>query len=67
MIDKFIASYAQAPKQLILDFDATEDEIHGKQEEKHYNGYYRHNCFLLWAWLKTRGYKAYLDHHAKVT
>lgn len=46
MIDKFISSYEQAPKQLILDFDATDDEIHGNQEERFYNGYYRHDCFL---------------------
>ena len=46
MVDKFISSYEQAPKQLILDFDATDDEVHGNQEEKFYNGYYRHDCFL---------------------
>lgn len=46
MIDKFIESYKVAPKELILDFDATDDEIHGYQEGKHYHGYYRHNCFL---------------------
>jgi hypothetical protein len=46
MIDKFIASYKMTPKQLILDFDATDDEIHGEQEGKFYHGYYGHNCFL---------------------
>lgn len=46
IIDKFIASYKTAPKQLILDFDATDDEIHGKQEGKFYHGYYGHDCFL---------------------
>jgi hypothetical protein len=46
MIDKFILSHKTAPKQLILDFDATDDEIHGNQEGKFYHGYYRHNCFL---------------------
>lgn len=46
MIDKFIESHKIAPKQLILDFDATDDEIHGNQEGKFYHGYYRHNCFL---------------------
>ena len=42
MIDKFIASYKTAPKRLILDFGATDDEVHGK----FYHGYYGHNCFL---------------------
>lgn len=46
MIDSFIACYKTPPKQLILDFDATDDEIHGDQEGKFYHGYYRHYCFL---------------------
>ena len=46
MIDSFIASHNKPPKQLILDFDATDDEIHGNQEGKFYHGYYRHYCFL---------------------
>lgn len=46
MVDKFIESYTETPKQLILDFDATDDEIHGHQEGRHYHGYYRHHCFL---------------------
>lgn len=46
MLDKFIKSHKIVPKQLILDFDATDDEIHGQQEGKFYHGYYGHNCFL---------------------
>jgi hypothetical protein len=46
MLDKFIASYQEAPKELILDFDATDYEVHGNQEGKFYHGYYRHYCFL---------------------
>jgi hypothetical protein len=46
MIEQFIASYKTAPKQLILDFDATDDEVHGNQEGKFFHGYYRHYCFL---------------------
>lgn len=46
MIGKFIESYNSAPQQLTLDFDATDDEIHGHQEGKFYHGYYGHNCFL---------------------
>ncbi|UCM93044.1 MAG: IS1380 family transposase [Rickettsia endosymbiont of Cimex lectularius] len=46
MLDKFIASYKTVPSSLILDFDATDDEIHGNQEGKFYHGYYRHNCFF---------------------
>ena len=32
MIGKFIESYNSAMQQSILDFDATDDEIHGHQE-----------------------------------
>ncbi len=46
MIDKFVESHKTVPKQLTLDFDATDDEIYGNQEGKFYHGYYRHNCFL---------------------
>lgn len=46
IIDRFIASYRKAPKQLILDFDATDDRVHGNQEGRFYHGYYRHYCFL---------------------
>jgi hypothetical protein len=31
---------------LILDFDATDDRVHGNQEGRHYHGYYGDWCFL---------------------
>jgi hypothetical protein len=46
IIDKFIASYATPPKELILDFDATDTLIHGQQQERFFHGYYDHYCFL---------------------
>jgi hypothetical protein len=46
MIDQFIASYECAPKRLILDFDATDDRVHGNQEGRFYHGYYNDYCFL---------------------
>ncbi len=46
MVDKFIESYKTAPKEIILDFDPTDDQIHGNQEGKAYHGYYQHDCFL---------------------
>jgi hypothetical protein len=46
LINQFVASYAQAPKQLVLDFDATDDRVHGNQEYKFFHGYYDHYCFL---------------------
>ena len=46
MVEQFISSFKTPPKELILDFDATDTQIHGDQEEGHYNGYYKHECFL---------------------
>lgn len=46
MVDQFISSFQQAPEELILDFDATDDRVHGKQEGRAFHGYYREWCFL---------------------
>ena len=45
-IDQFMQSFDTPPKELILDFDATDDQVHGDQEGKYYHGYYKHHCFL---------------------
>jgi len=45
-VDTFIASFKRPPKRLILDFDATDDAVHGKQEGRFFHGYYDHYCFL---------------------
>ncbi|SFJ16622.1 IS1380 family transposase, partial [Nitrosomonas sp. Nm34] len=46
MIERFMASFEQAPKELILDFGATDDVVHGKQEGRFFHGYHDHYCFL---------------------
>jgi hypothetical protein len=46
LVDQFIASRAQPPEHLILDFDATDDPVHGRQEGRFFHGYYDHYCFL---------------------
>lgn len=46
LLDKFIASYKEAPTEIILDFDATDSTIYGEQEGRFFNGYYRDYCFL---------------------
>ena len=45
-VEQFIASFKEAPKELILDFDATDDRVHGKQEGRFFHGYYGNFCFL---------------------
>jgi len=46
MVNVFIDSFDEAPKELVLDFDATDDLVHGNQAGKFFNGYYRNYCFL---------------------
>ena len=46
LMDNFIASFREAPTELILDFDATDDRVHGNQEGRHFHGYYGDWCFL---------------------
>ena len=46
LVETFIASFETPPEELILDFDATDDAVHGKQEGRFFHGYYDHYCFL---------------------
>lgn len=46
IVDQFIASFTQAPTELVLDFDATDDRVHGQQEKRFFHGYYGDYCFL---------------------
>lgn len=45
-VEQFIASHATPPAELVLDLDATDDPLHGKQEGAFFHGYYGHYCFL---------------------
>lgn len=50
------------PREIILDLDATDDPLHGRQEGRFFHGYYYHYCYLplyifagdhlLWAQLR---------------
>jgi len=46
MVETFIKSFKKPPKELILDFDATDDRVHGEQEGRFFHGYYDEYCFL---------------------
>jgi hypothetical protein len=60
--DTFLRTTAKPAKLLILDFDATDDPLHGKQEGRFFHGYYDCYCYLplyvfcgthlLWAQLR---------------
>lgn len=46
LVEQFIASLAEPPQELILDFDATDDPMHGQQNERHFSAYYNRYSFL---------------------
>jgi hypothetical protein len=46
LVESFIRSYETPPEELILDFDATDDAVHGNQENRFFHGYYDSYCFL---------------------
>ena len=45
-VDVFLDAFKQAPKRIVLDFDATDDPVHGDQEGKFFHGYYGCYCYL---------------------
>jgi hypothetical protein len=46
LICLFIETAPKPQGPLILDFDATDDPIHGEQEGRFFHGYYGHYCYL---------------------
>jgi hypothetical protein len=46
LVEQFIASFKTAPKELVLDFDATDNPLHGQQEGRFFHGYYDAYCYL---------------------
>ena len=42
----FVDAHAAAPAQITLDLDATDDPLHGHQEERFFHGYYDNYCYL---------------------
>jgi hypothetical protein len=46
LTDFFIEAHPTPPKQIILDFDATDDPIHGDQLGRFFQGYYKEYCYM---------------------
>ena len=46
LVDQWLNSYASEPDEIVLDFDATDDPIHGQQQGRFFHGYYRSYCYL---------------------
>ena len=46
VVDVFLEAHKRVPKQIILDLDATDDPLHGHQENRFFHGYYDCYCYL---------------------
>jgi hypothetical protein len=46
LIDLFLEAHPRAPREIVLDLDATDTPLHGRQEARFFHGYYGHYCYL---------------------
>ena len=46
LVDVFVEQLPADQDEIVLDFDATDDAVHGRQEGRFFHGYYDHYCFL---------------------
>jgi hypothetical protein len=63
LLQRGVAAIPRHSQVVVLDFDATDDPLHGHQEGRFYHGYYRNHCYLplycfcgdvpLWAQLRS--------------
>jgi hypothetical protein len=45
-VELFLDADPKAPRQIVLDLDATDDPLHGHQEGRFFHGYYDSYCYL---------------------
>jgi hypothetical protein len=45
-VDLFLDAHGSAPRQIVLDLDATDVPLHGHQEGRFFHGYYDCHCYL---------------------
>src|SRR4249920_914004 len=46
LLDVFLDAHGKAPREIVLDLDATDDPLHGHQEGRFFHGYYDCYCYL---------------------
>src|SRR6516165_2975622 len=46
LIQRGVKAIPRKSAEIVLDFDATDDPLHGSQEGAYFNGYYREHCYL---------------------
>jgi Transposase DDE domain group 1 len=57
-VDLFLAAHAAPPSQITLDFDATDDPLHGHQEGRFFHGDYDTYCYLPLCGVTTRAVRS---------
>ena len=45
-VDLFLQAHERPPQRIVLDLDATDDPLHGKQEGRFFHGFYGRYCYL---------------------
>src|SRR6058998_2203604 len=46
LVNVFLQAFRKAPRQIVLDLDATDDPLHGEQEGRFFHGFYGNYCYL---------------------
>jgi hypothetical protein len=46
LVDLFLEAHERAPREIVLDLDATDIPLHGHQEGRFFHGYYDSYCYL---------------------
>jgi hypothetical protein len=46
LVELFLEAHPHAPREIVLDLDATDTPLHGRQEARFFHGYYGHYCYL---------------------
>jgi hypothetical protein len=46
LVDLFLEAHERPPREIVLDLDATDTPLHGRQEARFFHGYYGHYCYL---------------------
>jgi len=46
LVDLFLEAHPRPPREIVLDLDATDTPLHGRQEARFFHGYYGHYCYL---------------------
>jgi hypothetical protein len=44
LLERGVKAIPRRSAEIVLDFDATDDPLHGQQQNAHFHGYYGHYC-----------------------